>query len=186
MPGMPRCPVHLNSLPGLKSSTFGLRLMPFMPGGIICTLIFWPSAAGPAIEVMNGFHSGYSVKLLSTAHTFSGEALMWMSVLIDFAIFIVFNGTKILQPLTITLDICQEIIKCLCDLSQFLLLCSVSAAYPAEGFGRHSQHGGNVLQRYLVEEFLVLREKGLVSFLGAHGKVPENAIFKHGETFGNK
>ena len=39
----------------------------------------------------------------------------------------------------------------------------------ADGFGRHTQHGSKVLQRYLIKNLPVFLEEKMVSFLGCHG-----------------
>lgn len=57
---------------------------------------------------------------------------------------------------------------------------------PAERFGSHSQHRGNVLQRHLVEEFFVRSEESFVALFRRHGKVAENPVFQDGEAACNE
>jgi hypothetical protein len=59
--------------------TVGLNVVPRAPGGSICTSSRAPLRSSPLIRRMNGFHSGYASRSVTTAHTRAGGASMWIS-----------------------------------------------------------------------------------------------------------
>lgn len=59
-------------------------------------------------------------------------------------------------------------------------------AQAAESLRRHPQHGGNILQRDLVEQGGLRLHEPLKALLGRFVQMAEDAVFEHGETFCNK
>ena len=51
----------------------------------------------------------------------------------------------------------------------------------AEGFWGHSEHGSNVLQGHLVEQFPIVLKKVRISLLGCHGQMTKNSLFEDDE-----
>lgn len=55
-------------------------------------------------------------------------------------------------------------------------------AEATERFGRHAEHGGEILQRHLIKKFRIFGHQFLKALPRGHVQVAENALFKQDET----
>lgn len=57
---------------------------------------------------------------------------------------------------------------------------------PAQGFGRHPHHGGEVLQGHFIKKRRIVLEQPFVTVFSAHGQQGVHALFHKYKTTGNE